>query len=478
MKVAFVASEASPFAKTGGLGDVIGALPMALTKEGIEVSVFLPMYGDIPKHFQQQMQLIQECEVQISWRRQYVGIKSLYYKGIQYYFISNKFYFWRWGLYGYGDDGERFIFFSKAVLEAIKVLGKPFDVIHSHDWQAAPVPVFLKALYAKDPCFEKTRTVFTIHNIRYQGVFGREIMDDPLGLGMEYFHPNALEFYGNVNLMKGALQFSDALTTVSPTYSEEIKTEFFGEGLEGVLQQQNEKLIGIVNGIDVANYDPATDGKIAKNYDPDNLQKKAVNKTYLQEKFQLPSDPSIPVIGLISRFVEQKGLDLIQGIITDLLQQKVQVVILGSGEKKYEDFFNGLAHDFPEKMGVYIGFDETLAREIYAGSDFFLMPSLFEPCGLGQLIAMRYGTIPIVRETGGLRDTVEPYNEFTGEGNGFSFIHYSGHDLLFAINRAINAYHKPEVMKYLRKNAMNADVSWRKSAREYRSLYEELIQRR
>ncbi len=478
MKVAFVASEAAPFAKTGGLGDVIGALPKALSKEGVEVSVFLPKYGDIPNHFRDQMEVVERIEVGLTWRRQYVGIESLLHEGIQYYFIDNEFYFNRWGLYGYGDDGERFIYFSKAVLEAIKALGIKFDVIHAHDWQSAAIPLFLDAFYKEESCFQRTKTVFTIHNLKYQGVFGQEILEDLLGVSGEYFYGGALEFHGRVNLMKGALQFSDALTTVSPNYSEEIKTGFFGEGLEGVLEEQNEKLRGIVNGIDVESYNPKTDEKIVKNYNVDHLEDKSKNKAYLQKKLHLPVDSSIPLVGLISRFVEQKGFDLIQRIMYEALQGKMQFVVLGSGEKRYEDFFNRLAYDFPDKVGVYIGFEESLAREIYAGSDFFLMPSLFEPCGLGQLIAMHYGTIPIVRETGGLRDTVRPYNEYTGEGYGLSFTHYNAHDLLYTIRRAVEFYRKPEVIHTLRKNAMNVDVSWSKSAREYHSLYEELIQRR
>ena len=478
MKVAFVASEASPFAKTGGLGDVIGALPKALSKEGVEVSVFLPKYGDIPKRFLDQMEVVQKIETNIAWRRKYVGIESLCNEGIQYYFIDNEFYFKRWGLYGYGDDGERFIYFSKAVLEAIKATGKSFDILHAHDWQAAAIPLFLKNDYAKEPCFEQTKTVFTIHNLKYQGVFGNEILGDLLGLGFEDLQEYGLEFHGKINLMKSALKLSDALTTVSPNYSEEIKTRFFGEGLEGVLEEQNEKLRGIVNGIDVKKHDPKIDEEIFKKYDVDHLKDKVKNKEYLQKKLDLPVDASIPVIGLINRFVEQKGIDLIQRIIYEVLQGDVQFVVLGSGEKKYEDFFNRLAYDFPDKVGVYIGFEETLAREIYAGSDFFLMPSLFEPCGLGQLIAMHYGTIPIVRETGGLRDTVIPYNQYTGEGHGFSFTHYNAHDLLFTIRKAMEIFQKAEVINALRKNAMNVDVSWRKSARDYRSLYEKLIQRR
>lgn len=478
MKVAFVAPEASPFAKTGGLGDVMGALPKALLKEGVEVSVFLPKYGDIPKHFLDRMTVLEKTEVNLSWRSKYAGIESLCHEGIRYYFIDNEFYFKRWGLYGYGDDGERFIYFSKAVLEAIKVLDISFEIIHAHDWQAAAIPLFLDALYKKEPCFQNTKTVFTIHNLKYQGVFGHEILGDLLGVSGEYFYGGALEFHGRVNLMKGALHFSHALTTVSPNYAEEIKTGFFGEGLEGVLEEQSEKLRGIVNGIDVAQYNPKKDKEILKNYDVNHPEGKAENKAYLQKKMQLSPDPSIPVIGLISRFVEQKGLDLIRRIMHEVLQEDVQFIVLGSGEKKYEDFFNRLGHDFPEKVGVYIGFEETLAREIYAGADFFLMPSLFEPCGLGQLIAMHYGTLPIVRETGGLRDTVIPYNEYTGEGYGFSFTHYNAHDLLYTIRRAAAFYKKPEVIKSLRENAMKVDVSWRKSAREYRSLYEELIKRR
>ncbi|NBG86890.1 glycogen synthase GlgA [Isachenkonia alkalipeptolytica] len=476
MKVAFIASEAAPFAKTGGLGDVIGALPRALAKEGVEVSVFLPKYGDVPKHFQEQMKKIKETETEITWRRQYVGIEGLYHEGIQFYFIDNEYYFKRWGLYGYGDDGERFVYFSKAVLEAIKVLGETYDILHAHDWQSAAIPLFLKTHYQQEPCFEKTRSVFTIHNLKYQGVFPYEVLGELLGLGPEHF--NTLEFHGKVNLMKGALQLSDALTTVSPNYSEEIKTGFFGEGLDGVLAEQSHKLHGIVNGIDVEQYNPKTDGKIFKNYDANHLEDKEKNKEALQKKLQLPQKEATPVIGLISRFVEQKGFDLIQRIIYEVLEEDLQFIVLGSGEKKYEDFFNHLASDFPEKVKVYIGFEETLAREIYAGSDFFLMPSLFEPCGLGQLIAMHYGTIPIVRETGGLRDTVTPFNEYTGEGNGFSFAHYNAHDLLYTLRRATAFYHKPEVIETLRENAMKVDVSWRKSAREYHSLYRDLIQRR
>ncbi len=473
MNVLFAASECAPFIKTGGLGDVIGALPNALQQEGIQVNVVLPKYGDLADKYKNQLVLERIIEVPLGWRRQYCGIEKLVHNGINYYFLDNEYYFKRYGSYGFYDDGERFAFFSRAVLEAIPYLDVKPDVIHCHDWQTGPIPLLLKAHYSNNPDYQGIKTVFTIHNLRYKGVYPKSVLGELLDVSERYFHMDGVEFFGNVSYMKAGLAFADALTTVSPTYANEIQTAYYGEQLDGFLRKRNFELQGIVNGIDDENYSPASDKAIFTFYD--SYEGKMENKRALQEHLGLPVNDEIPVISMITRLAEQKGIDLVLHVFEEILNQNVQFVLLGTGESDYEDAFRELAHRYPTKVSANIFFNEALSRKIYAGSDLFLMPSQFEPCGIGQLLAFRYGTLPLVRETGGLKDTVQPYNDFTCQGNGFSFTNYNAHDMLYTIERAI-WFHRfqPKKWKELSENALNLDFSWKASSKEYIKLYEEL----
>lgn len=474
MKVLFAASEGVPFAKTGGLADVIGSLPQALKELGIDVRVILPKYSDIPIHFRDSMVCLKVFSVPVGWRNVYCGLEQLEYQGITYYFIDNEHYFKRPGLYCYGDDPERYAFFCRAVLEALGQMDFEPQVIHCHDWHTGMIPVFLKAHYQANPHYQGIKTVFTIHNLQYQGVFPKSILGDLLGLGEEYFTLDGVEFYEQVSFMKGGLNFADLLTTVSETYAQEIQTPYFGERLDGLLRYRRERLYGIVNGIDVEYYNPSTDQYICAPYAWDCLEPKGFNKTSLQQILGLPQRAEVPVIGLVSRLVSQKGLDLIAHVLEELLSEDIQLVVLGTGESWFEEIFRSAARRHPQKVSANILFGTTLAHRIYAGSDIFLMPSQFEPCGLGQLIALRYGAIPVVRETGGLRDTIQAYREYTGEGNGFSFTHYNAHDFLHTVRRALHFYGKPELWQKLVQNAMKSDFSWYKSAQKYENLYKKL----
>jgi starch synthase len=477
MKILFVASEAVPFAKTGGLADVIGSLPKELKRQGIDVRVILPKYEDIPQVYKDAMQTLTSFEVTLGWRRQYFGIQMLEHEGVTFYFVDNEFYFKRRGLYGYRDEAERFGFFCRGVIEALPHLDFQPDVIHCHDWQSAMIPVLLKAHYSHLPFFESIRTMLTIHNLKYQGVFGRDYLQDLFGLSDDYFTGTSLELHGGASFLKGGLHDADLITTVSQTYAEEIKTPFYGESLDSLLRYRSESLSGIVNGIDYEIYDPMNDPYVAVPY-RDSLPKKQLNKLALQEQLGLPVNGNVPIIALVTRLVEQKGLDLIQHIIPDLLAMNAQWVILGTGEYGYENLLKEAAWNNPDKLSVQITFEEGLARQIYAASDLFLMPSQFEPCGIGQLIALRYRSIPIVRETGGLRDTVQSYNEVTGEGTGFSFTNYNAHDLLYTVRRALYFYeHDREAWQKLHQNIKKTDFSWKKSAGQYITLYKQLNKR-
>jgi starch synthase len=468
-----IAAEAVPFVKTGGLADVIGSLPKSLAAMDTQVRVMLPKYEDIPAQWREQCTLVASFKVQVGWRNQYCGLETLTHEGITYYFIDNEFYFKRSGLYGYGDDGERFAFFCQAALESLIRLDWVPDILHAHDWHTALIPVFLKAHYSGHSTLNRVRTVFTIHNLRYQGVFSYNIMSDLLNLGNEHFHANALEYYGNVNYMKGALNYSDFITTVSPRYAKEIQTPYYGEGLDGTLRHRQDQLLGIINGLDYTVYDPMLDRNIRVTYRK-SLKKKSQNKLLLQEELGLPVHQTTPVISIISRLVEQKGMDLIARVFDELLQTGAQLIVLGTGESVYEKMFRDAAYHYKDQVSAQIKFDEGMSRRIYAGSDMFLMPSKFEPCGIGQMIAMRYGTVPIVRETGGLADTVQPYNEFTGTGNGFSFNHYNAHDLLYTVKNAIAFYHDEKHWLQLLDNIAKSDFSWNASARKYAALYQRL----
>ena len=474
MQVLFVVSEAEPLIKSGGLGDVAGYLPLELNKLGIEVKIILPCYSGIPPSFQEKMVLKKEITVPVGWRKMHCSILEMEHQGQFFYLLDNQYYFRRENLYGYHDEAERFVFFSRAVLEALPHLGFNPQILHCHDWQGALTPVFLEAFYRQDPLYRNISTILTIHNLRYQGIFPPQVLEDLLGMGSEYFTPESLEFYGMVNFMKGGIEFSDIVTTVSKSYREEIQHSFFGYNLDSLLRKNQERLYGIVNGIDYQAYDPMKDPEIWVPYRY-SLAKKRENKTQLQELVGLPVQGEVPLVAIITRLVEQKGLDLVARVLEEFLGgEDVQMVILGTGEKKYEDYFQEMAQRYPRQLSAHISFDNSLSRKIYAGSDIFLMPSLFEPCGIGQLIALRYGSIPVVRETGGLKDTVQPYNEYTGEGNGFSFTNYNAHDMLYTLQRALRFYQDKKTWDKIVQNAVKSDYSWKTSAREYRELYYKL----
>lgn len=476
LKVLFVAAEAVPFIKTGGLADVAGSLPKALTAQGVDIRVVMPKYENIPAEYQQKMKHIGETTVNLSWRSQYCGVSKLTQDSVPFYFIDNEYYFKRSGLYGYDDDAERFAFFSKAVFEILPLIDFVPDIIHCNDWHAGMVSVFLKDQYHFK--YPKLRTVYTIHNLRYQGVFGKDIIDDILGLDWKHFHEGGVEFDGDVNYMKSGIVYSDFITTVSQSYAEEIKCPFYGEQLDALLREKSHCLAGIINGIDYDVYDPRKDEKIYYKYSTENIYDKVENKVKLQEKLGLPQNRSIPMIGLVARLVAPKGLDLIAHVIEELISgENVQIVILGTGESQYEELFRNMAWKYPRKVSANIMFDNELAQQIYAAADMFLMPSQYEPCGIGQLIALKYGTIPIVRETGGLKDSVRAYNKYDGTGNGFSFANYNAHELLFAIKKALGAYDDKAVWQGIIKNAMKSDFSWQRSAKQYLKLYENLQQK-
>jgi starch synthase len=476
VKVLFAVSECGPFAKSGGLADVAGSLPKELKSLGTDVRVILPKYGTISEEYKKEMKKVKEFSVSVGWRNQYCGIEELTYQGVTFYFIDNEYYFKRDRLYGYYDDGERFAYFNRAVLEAIGHLNFYPDVIHCHDWHTAMIPYLLRMEYVKRNGYGLIRTVFTIHNLQFQGVFPKEVLGDLLGMDFQYFHPEHLEFFGAINFMKGALVAADEITTVSPTYKEEIQTAVFGEKLEGLLKTREEDLIGILNGIDEDFYNPAKDPLIYQTFTPTDYQQKAINKKEVQKLFGLPQKSTTPLMVMITRLTKQKGLDLVKCVLHEILQEDIQVIILGTGDYEYEEFLKHAAYYNPEKLKVNIGFNENLAHKLYAAADLFLMPSLFEPCGLGQLIAMKYGAVPIVRETGGLNDTVQAWNEVTEEGNGFSFRNFNAHDMLYTIRRAIHFYHS-DVWGEIVQRAMLMDNSWAQSAFRYNQLYAELISR-
>ncbi|WEG13833.1 glycogen synthase GlgA [Pullulanibacillus sp. KACC 23026] len=474
MNSLFAASECAPFIKTGGLGDVIGALPKALVKKGVSVSVILPKYKDLSEKYGHEFTFVRSFEVPVGRRRQYCGLFKLESEGVTYYLLDNEQYFKRHGSYGFYDDGERFAFFSRAVLEALPFLDERPDVIHCHDWQTGPISALLKAHYSNHPFYQGIKTLFTIHNLKYQGVYPKSVLYELLDLSELYFTEDGLEFYGNVSYMKAGLAFSDKLTTVSPSYAEEIQTPYYGEKLDGFLRKRGHDLAGIINGIDVDEYNPGTDLFLAERFKT--IEGKALNKTALQRELGLPEHSDRPIMSMVTRLVEQKGMDLVLRVIHEILQEQVQFVILGTGEEAYEQAFKALAREYPEKFVFCCYFDEGLARRIYAGSDLFLMPSKFEPCGIGQLFALRYGTLPIVRETGGLKDTVISYNEFTNEGNGFTFANYNAHDMLYTIERALWFYHfQPSKWMELADRALHLDFSWDQSAAHYIELYYELL---
>jgi starch synthase len=477
VKVLFAVSECGPFAKSGGLADVAGSLPKELMNLGTDVRVILPKYGTIAESYKNEMIKVKEFTVPIGWRNQYCGIEELTHQGITFYFVDNEYYFKRDRLYGYFDDGERFAYFDRAVLEALAQLNFFPDVLHCHDWHTAMIPFLLRTEYYKRKGYGQMRTVFTIHNLQFQGIFPKEILGELLGVDQGSFHQDKLEFFGNINFMKGGLVAADEITTVSPTYKEEIQTVEYGEKLDGLLRKRQDDLVGILNGIDEDFYNPATDPLIYQTFTANDPGKKALNKREIQKRFGLPECEGTPLLVMVSRLTKQKGLELVKCVLREILQEDLQVIVLGTGDHEYEEHLRHVARIYPEKLKVYTGFNEELAHKLYAAADLFLMPSQFEPCGLGQLIAMKYGAIPIVRETGGLNDTVHAWNEFTGEGNGFSFRNFNAHDMLFTIQRAISFYHDPIVWGSIVKQAMAMDYSWAQSAHKYNQLYRELTAR-
>lgn len=477
MKILFAASESVPFIKTGGLADVVGALAPVLAKEGHDVRVIIPDFSAIPQEYLQQMSHVCDFEVQLGWRRQYCGIEMLKKDGVTWYFMDNKYYFARPYIYGMGgDEYERFGFFCRGVLNMLPLINFQPDIIHAHDWQSGMIPALLKIQYAHLPFYSNIRTVFTIHNLQYQGIFGIREVQDILGLGDSLWTDDKLECFGCANYMKAALVYSDLITTVSPSYAEEIQTAYYGERLDGLLRARHKDLFGVLNGIDINEYDPSSDKNLTQHFSFPQLDGKAICKKQLQEELGLDIKPDVPLIGMVGRLSNQKGLDLVDYVIADIMRQDVQLVVLGMGEGRYFNLFSWAETEYKGRIAARFTMDHQLSHKIYAGIDMLLMPSQFEPCGLSQMIAMRYGSVPIVRETGGLRDTVLSFNEFSGEGNGFTFFNYNAHDMLHTIERAVDYYNnKPEVWLKLQERGMKGDYSWNHSANEYIKLYESLF---
>lgn len=474
LNVLFAAFEASPFIKTGGLGDVAGSLPAALKGRSCDIRVILPKFRQIPQKYQAKMQLVTTFTVPLGWRNQYCGIFTLKLGKIQYYFVDNEFYFFRDKVYGYGDDCERVAYFSKAVLECLQHLPDFLpDVIHANDWHTSLIPVFLREQYQELELYRNIRTVFTIHNLKFQGICWKFFLGDLLGLHECKNAVDQLQWgLDAINFMQSALYYSDYITTVSPSYAAEICTHDYGEGLDDVLSQRKDRLAGILNGIDTAKYTPA---RAPFPFSAEDLSGKADCKAALQEELGLPVRPDVPLAVLISRLTDQKGLDLLAGCLGQMLGHDIQFCILGTGEEHYERMFESTAAMAPDKMAVRLAFDEVLSQRMYAGADILLMPSLFEPCGLNQMIAMAYGTLPVVRETGGLKDSVIPYNKFTGEGNGFSFRNANPQELEHCVLSAAALYRdNKDAWASLQQQAMAQDFGWKASAKQYLSIYRSL----
>ena len=475
MQIVFASAECAPFVKTGGLGDVAGSLPAALVRAGAEVIVMVPKYATIKDEYKAQMEHFSDFYVSLGWRNEYCGLEKLEHDGVTYMFIDNERYFARDYPYGFFDDGERFAFFSKAITESLQHLPAGFecDILHCNDWQTALAPVFLREFYQGLPLYDRVKTVFSIHNVAFQGQFSDTVMEDILGVAHIPAAASQLRCDAcSINYMLGALRYADAITTVSPTYASEIQTPEFGEGLDGVLRERSYALQGILNGIDVAGFDPATDKRIAANYTVEDRSGKAVCKAKLQEELGLEVRDDRPLMVMVTRLTRQKGMDLVMYALDRILAGGVQVAVLGTGDRDYEDGLRYFQDKYPGTMAARIEFDPALSQRMYAAADMFLMPSKFEPCGLSQIIAMRYGTLPIVRETGGLKDTVQPYNEFTGEGTGFSFSNFNGDEMGDAVFRAARLFwDNREAWNQLVTQAMSQDFSWTRSADKYLDLY-------
>lgn len=477
-KILFVSSEAVPYIKTGGLADVVGSLPRYLNKEEYDVRVIIPKYACMDQGLAKNLKFVCHLYVDLNWRRQYVGILKSEYKGITYYFVDNEFYFAGSNPYNnIYEDVEKFAYFSKAVLQALPYLDFIPDIIHCNDWQTGLLPVFLKTSFGSDRFYENIKTIFSIHNMKFQGRWMIKEVVDITGLPEHIFTADQLESYGEANYLKGGCVYANAITTVSPTYAYDITTPEGGEGLAGLMFARRDSLYGIVNGLDYEEYNPSTDPLIAYHFTADNVDEgKRANKAALQQKTGLPVRQEPLVIGMVSRLTNQKGFDLVAYMMDEILcTMDVQIVVLGTGENQYENMFRHFQDKYPDKVSAYIGYSEEQAHMIYAGCDVFLMPSQFEPCGLSQLMSMRYGTLPIVRETGGLKDTVEAYNEYENTGNGFSFSQYTAHDMLYALQYANDIYwNNKQAWHDMQVRAMKQDFSWESSARKYEELYDTL----
>ncbi len=479
MKVLYAASEALPYISTGGLADVVGSLPKAVKKtlgKKSDIRVVIPLYPQIRNKFSEQLQLVYETTVRLGWRNQYCGIWKIESDGVTFYFIDNLYYFDRGTLYGNFDDGERFAFFSKCILELMACMNFYPNILHANDWQTALSVVYLKRKYSHLEEYRNIRAVFTIHNIDYQGVFDIRILGDVFEL--PEWDRDIVEYDGDINLLKGAIVCADIVNTVSNSYSHEILTEYFSKGLHHILRSKNDagRLCGIVNGIDIGYYDPETDPDIAESYSADDLSGKAVDKAELQKLCGLEVRPEPPIIAMVSRLATHKGFDLVKYVLEELVcNNDVQFVILGTGEKIYEDYFRYLAGKYPNKVCAWFEFNKAVSKKFYAGADMFLMPSKSEPCGLSQMIACRYGTVPIVREVGGLADTIQAYNEYEGTGNGFSFKNYNAHEMMNVIKYAMYIYSMPEKWAEIVKTSMNTDFSWDLSAKKYIDIYNGLM---
>ena len=477
MNILYVTGEAAPFCKTGGLADVSGSLPVALAARGQHVAVILPLYDTISRQWRHQMTFRRYIYVDLAWRHEYCGLFSLKHRGVTWYFVDNEHYFARGRLYGERDDGERFGFFSRAVMELLPLLDEMPDVIHCNDWQTALVPVYRQDLAGRWDALSGIRTVFTIHNIEYQGKFGPETVDDLFGLHRGWYEGGTLQMDGCLNLMKGAMLCADAVTTVSPTYARQLHLSAYAEGMESVVQRCGEKFSGIVNGIDISVFDPATDPALPAHFSAQRLRGKADCKKALQKELGLQVQSDVPLLSVVSRLVGHKGIDLICESLDVVMQTGCQLVVLGSGDGQYEDFFRYAENRYKGRLCAYIGYNEALAHRIYAGSDLFLMPSRSEPCGLSQMIAMRYGAVPIVRQTGGLADTVRSCQLGQEDGNGFVFADYSAFDMQYVISQAVNLY-RTDIHRFRRvqKRGMTDDFSWNVSAGAYERLYENITE--
>ncbi len=470
MKILYVTSEAAPFCKTGGLADVAGSLPPALAAGGDEVAVILPLYAQISDVWKKEMVFRGSLDVSLSWRREYAGLFSLEREGVTWYFIDNERYFHRDTLYGEFDDGERFAFFCRAVLELMGMMDWQPEVIHCNDWQTALIPIYIKD-EGRD-----IRTMFTIHNVEYQGWYGEDAVIDLFGLDYGWYADGTLEMSGSVNLMKGAMLCADSVTTVSPTYAKQLHNSFYAHGMEGIVEMISGKMSGVLNGLDVVGFDPAVDPMIVKNYTPEDPAGKAACKAELQRMVGLNEDPDVPVLAIVSRLVSHKGMDLVCEVLDGIMETGAQLVVLGKGDYAYEEFFRQAQEHFPGRVSAQIAYSEELSRRIYSGADLFLMPSKSEPCGLSQMIAMRYGTVPIVRQTGGLADTVRSCQLGQEDGNGYVFANYNAYDMLYTIQQAVELYRtKREDFSKVQYRGMTDDFSWGASARAYRDIYASIL---